>query len=200
VPLPRGFDQLVQKDDVPGARDKSPEADLARSDLEDKPPHPGNASEGASYDKDLEAAFMAAHGVSEDQLKASRPRDVKTYSGLIRPVWLKPGTKVYRVVGNKIDPAGGYWTPELPDPATWRQDLAVLHGWNGNGAIETVVLDKPVIGWAGTTASQEVKDAEEHVVGYYRGGAQQLYINFKPDYPDVDTSLIRSAKIRPFGG
>jgi hypothetical protein len=25
------------------------------------------------------------------------------------------------------------------------QDLALLHGWNGNGAIETVVLDKPNI-------------------------------------------------------
>ena len=120
--------------------------------------------------------------------------------GVIRPVRLEPGTRVYRVVGNTTHPAGGYWTPTPPDPATWRHDLAVLHGWNGNGAIETAVLDKPVTAWAGTTASQKVMDAEDHVIGYYPGGAEQLYINFYDKYPDVDTSLIRSAKIRPFGG
>ena len=113
---------------------------------------------------------------------------------------LEAGTKVYRVVGNGSDPAGGYWTATPPDPATWRHDLAVLHDWNGNGAIETAVLDKPVTAWVGTTASQPVVDADNNLVGYYPGGAEQLYINFFHEYPKVDTSLIRSATIRRSGG
>ena len=61
------------------------------------------------------------------------------------PVTLKPGTKIYRIIDDSANPAGGYWSEKLPGSrAEWRGDYAVKPEWNTNGKyVEYTVPDGP---------------------------------------------------------
>lgn len=91
------------------------------------------------------------------------------------PVTLKPGTKIYRVIDDESNPAGGYWAEKLPaGRAEWRSDFAVRSDFNANGKyVEYTVPDGPGLNvWRGETAAQPL----EGTGFYYPGGGQQIWM------------------------
>jgi len=91
------------------------------------------------------------------------------------PVTLKPGTKIYRVIDDSSNPAGGYWTEKLPGSrAEWRSDLAVSSEFNANGKyVEYTVPEGPGLNvWRGATAAQPSPSSGF----YYPGGGQQIWM------------------------
>ncbi|NML15042.1 DUF6861 domain-containing protein [Azohydromonas caseinilytica] len=88
------------------------------------------------------------------------------------PVVLKPGTKLYRVIDQKSNPAGSYWSEELPrSRAQWRSDLAVKNDWNNNGSyVEyTVPAGDGLKVWRGSAAAQSLEGTDRYLPG---GGTQ----------------------------
>jgi len=113
---------------------------------------------------------------------------IHSFSGPIRPVQLKPGTKIYRIVDKDCSPAGMFWTLELPkNGKQWREEIAVLDRFNENGRyMEFVVPDGGLVAWEGKVAGQI--DSQEFFKNgkknpgygqYLEGGGSQLLIDFK---------------------
>jgi hypothetical protein len=104
------------------------------------------------------------------------PADEAKNFNSAEPVTLKPGTKVYRVIDDSSNPAGGYWTEKLPGSrAEWRSDLAV-NEWNTNGKyVEYTVPEGPGLNvWRGETAAQQLRAPRSD---FYRpGGGQQIWM------------------------
>ena len=97
----------------------------------------------------------------------------------VRPDVLPPGTKLYRIVDEKVRLAGGYWATELPESkANWRCKYAVKDSWNDNGYYTeyTVPPGGGLKVWRGTTAGQkyQVSDGKKF---YLEGGREQIYIS-----------------------
>jgi len=94
-----------------------------------------------------------------------------------RPVDLKPGTKIYRIVDEKAGNAGGFWAYELPESkAAWRRDFAVKDSWNDNGYyVEHVVGDEGLKAWEGPAAGQRYRKHNGQAF-YLKGGGKQLFI------------------------
>jgi hypothetical protein len=95
-----------------------------------------------------------------------------------KPVELKPGQKIYRIIDELNYDAGAYWAYELPKNKTeWRRDYAVKDSWNDNGYyIEyTVKEGESIKVWGGKAAGQpyETHDGKKF---YLPGGGIQLYI------------------------
>jgi hypothetical protein len=91
------------------------------------------------------------------------------------PVTLKPGTKVYRIVDDSSNPAGGYWAEKVPGSrAEWRSDFAVKNDWNTNGKyVEYTVPEGPGLNvWRGETAAQQLRGSDF----YLPGGGQQIWM------------------------
>lgn len=88
---------------------------------------------------------------------------------------LKPGTKIYRVIDDSSNPAGGYWSETLPTSrAEWRSDFAIKNDLNTNGKyVEYTVPDGPGLNvWRGEAAAQQLKGANFHL----SGGGQQIWM------------------------
>ena len=91
------------------------------------------------------------------------------------PVTLKPGTKIYRIIDDSANPAGSYWSEQLPaSRAEWRGNYAVKNDWNTNGKyVEYTVPDgKGLNVWRGETAAQELRGSNY----YLSGGGQQIWM------------------------
>jgi hypothetical protein len=91
------------------------------------------------------------------------------------PVTLKPGTKIYRVIDDSSNPAGGYWAEKVPGSrAEWRSDFAVKNDWNTNGKyVEYTVPEGPGLNvWRGETAAQQLRGSDF----YLPGGGQQIWM------------------------
>ena len=89
---------------------------------------------------------------------------------------LSPGQKIYRVLGDGQNPAGGYWTYQLPSS---RADLfggfAVRPEWNAaNRYVEYTVPPGGLKVWDGPAARQQLLDHIDDV--HLPGGGVQIYI------------------------
>ncbi len=127
--------------------------------------------------------------LSEGKYVKKNADDVLTYkvipcfSGPMRAVKIPPGTKIYRVVSPKGDPAGAWWVYALPESGKeWREGLAVLDSWSGNGYyVEMTVPESGLFVWEGKAASQ-VENSPEAVNSmgqYLPGGQVQLFVDLK---------------------
>ena len=76
---------------------------------------------------------------------------IASFSGPIRPVKIPAGTKIRRIVTNKSNKAGPFWSYELArDGKSWREDCAVLESWSGNGFfVELTVPEGGIWAWEG---------------------------------------------------
>ena len=85
-----------------------------------------------------------------------------------QPVDLPQGTTIYRVIDDKSNPSGGYWTTSLPaDEDTWRADCAVKPGWNSDGKVAVATVPPGGMkAWMGPASSQ----------GSLGGGGNQLWV------------------------
>ncbi len=94
-----------------------------------------------------------------------------------KPVELKPGQKIYRIVDENAMNEGGFWSHELPaNKSEWRSDYAVKDTWNDNGYyVEHVVGPDGLKAWEGKAAGQAY-DAANGEVFYLEGGGNQLFI------------------------
>jgi hypothetical protein len=135
-----------------------------------------------------EAGKMPARNAGLDDLPPNHDKYVKdgwpdlnnankkTFETFIdaKPVELKPGTKIYRIVDeNNID-SGGFWTYDLPKNKTqWRSGYAVKDSWNDNGYyVEHTVGPDGLKAWSGKSAGQRYRDSKF----YLAGGEEQLFI------------------------
>jgi hypothetical protein len=128
---------------------------------------------------------MYRHAKGWPDLRALPFDAIGSFSGPIKPVFLKPGTKIRRIIppGDKAKNAGAYWMygKDFPkDGPAWRKDFAVLERWSGNGAyVEYTVPPPGMRVWEGKVASQIDTDVKSKTYGQYLpGGAGQLYIDF----------------------
>lgn len=128
---------------------------------------------------------MYQHAKGWPDLRALPFDAIGSFSGKIKPVFLKPGTKIRRIIppGDKAKNAGAYWMHAKDFPKNgpaWRKDFAVLERWSGNGAyVEYVVPPPGMRVWQGKTASQIDTDVKSKTYGQFLpGGAEQLYIDF----------------------
>ncbi|MBN1604243.1 MAG: hypothetical protein JW915_21715 [Chitinispirillaceae bacterium] len=107
---------------------------------------------------------------------------IEAFSGPIRAVKLQPGTKIRRVIEAKGNPAGSWWSYELAkDGESWREEFAVLESWSKNGVYIEYTVEAPgLYAWEGKVASQIDASVGTATSGQYlRGGATQLFIDFK---------------------
>ena len=75
---------------------------------------------------------------------------------------LEEGTKIYRVVDEKANGAGGFWFYEMPDSKTrWRSGSAVKDSWNDNGYfVEHTVGKGGLKAWEGLAAGQQYEKSD----------------------------------------
>lgn len=101
--------------------------------------------------------------------------ELKTFSGRVIPKQYHQGSKLYRVIGERGNPAGAYWSTK-PPPSTeaeWRSKLAVLAEWNGASCVERYIVGKEGLkAWVGRVAPQ--KDGIEG--RYLPGGGSQVFV------------------------
>jgi hypothetical protein len=135
-------------------------------------------------------AFVSAEGFPDlsggDFVKMARGvstyEAIAAFSGTMRPVWLRPGTKIYRIVDGESALDGLFWSYRLPKGGReWREGFAVLEPWNGNGQyVELIVPEGGLWIWEGKTASQIEQDADLATFGQYlHGGETQVLVDFQ---------------------
>ena len=85
-----------------------------------------------------------------------------------QPVFLPPGTTIYRVIDDNSNPSGSYWAPSVPsDEKAWREANAVKPEWNSDGKVAVcTVPPEGMKAWMGPASSQ----------GKLGGGGTQLYV------------------------
>jgi hypothetical protein len=105
-----------------------------------------------------------------------KKKDIRNFSD-IQPTELKEGDTIYRIIDEKANSAGSYWTRELPASKTeWRDGYAVKDSWNDNGYyVEHTVGKDGLKAWDGTTAGQQYDKFNGNDF-YLEGGQQQLFI------------------------
>ncbi|VAW94455.1 hypothetical protein MNBD_GAMMA21-2127 [hydrothermal vent metagenome] len=140
--------------------------------------------EQASSDTDSNLPEGAKYGEAKPGLPARKrtnpgwpdlpSRQTKNFES-VEPVTLNKGDKIYRIIDDDANPAGGYWSNELPaSKADWRSDFAVKEGWNDNGKyVEYIVEDDAGLNvWSGKTAGQNLEGTNS----YLPGGAEQIWM------------------------
>ena len=100
------------------------------------------------------------------------------------PITLKPGTKIFRIIDDSSNPAGGYWAENVPSTrAQWRSDYAVKTDWNTNGSyVEyTVPEGLGLKVWQGKAAAQQLHGSSFNLPG----GGQQIWMPTNTVTPSV---------------
>lgn len=116
-------------------------------------------------------------------------KTIRSFSGPIEAVTIKPGDTIYRVIEKVGDREGGFWTlVKPPNGRAWRDDYAVLESWNKDGLYVEFKVPTPPPGvdglkaWKGKVASQVERDAAKDTYGQVlKGGATQHVIDFYDD-------------------
>jgi len=142
--------------------------------------------------------------------KKGGPWAIASFSGEIRAVKIKPGTKLRRVVTNTSTKDGLFWCYALPkDGPTWRKECAVLERWSENGFFVELVVPEPGLWvWEGKIASQVDTDftkvdasgavVPNPTVGQgLPGGDTQLLINFNEPAHAAARKAAQSAPRQP---
>ncbi len=108
---------------------------------------------------------------------------IAAFSGPMRAVHLKGGTRLYRVVSyDKINTKGLWWSYTRPRSAKqWREEWAVLDKFSKNKFyVEFVVPPEGLWVWEGKVASQVDQDLTLATAGQYlKGGQTQLLLDLK---------------------
>jgi hypothetical protein len=103
--------------------------------------------------------------------------EVRNFDGLVKPLALKPGSVLFRVIGKDNNPAGAYWTTAMPPDleAEWRASNAVPPSFNGGSCMEVYIVPKntEIYVWEGLVAPQR---ESENAAFYLRGGGPQYWI------------------------
>jgi len=164
-------------------------ADLTRATPAEQSPVARPVSKSVEQDKTLLDSQGVPIGARQGLAKPGLPAETLTKEGWpdlpgehvqnfnsVEPVTLKPGTKIYRIIDDFSNPAGGYWAEELPaGRAQWRGDYAVKLDWNTNGKyVEYTVPEGTGLNvWKGETSAQALQGS-----GGYNlpGGAQQIWM------------------------
>lgn len=95
-----------------------------------------------------------------------------------KPVEIKEGETIYRLVDELNFDGGGYWARELPPNKTqWRKGYAVKDSWNDNGYYieHTVQKGESIKAWEGGAAGQRYEKHEGKDF-YLSGGDSQLFV------------------------
>lgn len=95
-----------------------------------------------------------------------------------KPVEIKEGETIYRLVDELNFDGGGYWARELPANKTeWRKGYAVKDSWNDNGYYieHTVQKGETIKAWEGKAAGQEYREHQGKNF-YLSGGDSQLFV------------------------
>jgi hypothetical protein len=115
----------------------------------------------------------------------------KTFSGVVVPDVLPPGTRLVRVVDPRSRDNSPHWMTEsefqaMKSKGDWRAKCAVWQSWNGDGEYVVYVVP-PGDGlkvWRGRAASQQLTNEKGEIVtsdsggGYWlTGGAEQIVVN-----------------------
>ena len=139
---------------------------------------PGAQPPTAQLRREIDAASARAHLPPPE--RAGWPKissdDAATFKAPPEPVELPEGTRIYRVIDEKSNPNGPYWT--LSDPKTmsevqWRSGAAVKGEWNGDGAfVEYEVPKGGMRAWSGEAAPQMSSDG----VNMLSGGGNQVWV------------------------
>lgn len=108
---------------------------------------------------------------------------ISCFSGPMRPVRIPAGTRIHRIIQDKDYAAGDWWVYSLPESGVeWREGLAVLDSWNGNGLyVEMTVPEGGLLAWEGKAAGQVENSpkAQQTRGQYLEGGKVQLFIDLK---------------------
>ena len=104
----------------------------------------------------------------------------ETYDTFVdaKPVDIPEGTKIYRIVDEKNNDAGGFWAYDLPANKTeWRRGYAVKDDWNDNGYyVEHFVGEGGLKAWEGPAAGQPYEEFSGNEF-YLQGGSTQLFVS-----------------------
>jgi len=141
-----------------------------------------------NYKFKASAESKLSQGAKPGEAKSGLPARKRTTTGwpdlpsrqtknfeTVEPVTLKKGDKIYRIIDDDANPAGGYWSYKLPkSKSEWRSDYAVKERWNDNGKyVEYTVKDKSGLKvWSGKTAGQNLDGTNSHLPG----GAEQIWM------------------------
>ncbi len=121
-----------------------------------QPIQSGRLEPGAVSESPELTAVMAE---SEERVAPSAPagwpqldnETAATFGTDPEPVELKPGTKLYRVIGKDASSAGTFWSIDPPptSEAAWRAQSAVKDSWNGDGGyVETTIGPSGLKAWS----------------------------------------------------
>jgi hypothetical protein len=127
---------------------------------------------------------------------------IRTFSGPVEPVFIPPGTKIYRVIQTDSRKAGDFWALSLPTSGrAWRDDYAVLESWSHDGHyIELTVPPPGLRVWQGKVASQVERNAAKDSYGQVlKGGATQLVIDFAHPFNRTTAPVVNALPLHATG-
>lgn len=103
------------------------------------------------------------------------------FHGPIRPVVIKKGEKLFRIIDRPGRAGGAWWCRELPpNGRVWREQFAVLEEWNKNRLYVEFIAPTDLYAYEGTVASQLNKARDSRTWGQYlEGGGTQLLIDLQ---------------------
>lgn len=134
------------------------------------------------------------------------PSAIQAFSGPMRPVELKPGDTIFRVLlPSRNYKASPWWTAKMAESAEeWREFLAVLDKFNANNFFVkyTIPEGTTLKAWTGKAAEQ----ANEGAGQYLHGGGEQLFVEFPAhikgqvlELPALSTGWGKTLKLFGFG-
>lgn len=113
-------------------------------------------------------------GLTKDGWPPLSSDELATFKGTPKPIELKPGQKIYRVIDADCNPNGSYWSLDPPpqNEAAWRSGRAVKNDWNSDGMyVEKVVGPEGMKVWSGPARAQQSSDG----VNALAGGQTQIW-------------------------
>jgi hypothetical protein len=138
-----------------------------------KPPLPKSVLEPGAVPGPVSPTLNAMPEAVEGFPKISQS-EVNTFAKTPTAELIPEGTKLYRMVGEGSNPAGAFWTREMPaTEAQWRSASAVKGEWNGDGGVvEYTVPPGGMPAWTGEAATQPAA-----LPGYIlKGGGDQVVV------------------------
>lgn len=153
----------------------------------------GDAADGKSADRAGAAASSCSAAKSQPKPPPTpepwpelSPEMAVTFSE-VEPVFLTPGTKLYRAYGGdgKAGPNGRFWTIDPPASVIdVRSGTAVLEEWNDATMLNICEVGECGLkAWQGPAAEQPLRG--QHAGAIYRGGAIQVFVASPPPGAEV---------------